>query len=62
MMADIGDSLMCFHIYSTEFSTNEKMISILVRSYKDILSFWREASKILDQRGKRSCHPHSPPV
>jgi hypothetical protein len=52
MMADIGDSLMCFHIYSTEFSANEKMNSILVRSYKDILSFWREASKILDQRGK----------
>jgi hypothetical protein len=52
MMVDIGDSLMCFHIYSAEFAANEKMNSILVRSYKDILNFWREASKILDQRGK----------
>jgi hypothetical protein len=53
MMEEIGVQLRCFHIYSQEFSTDKYFSVILCNSYRDILLFWRDASKILNQRGKR---------
>ncbi|PVH81019.1 hypothetical protein DL98DRAFT_654227 [Cadophora sp. DSE1049] len=53
MMADIGVQLQYFHIYSQEFAREKYMNGILFNSYRDILLFWRDASKILNQRGKR---------
>ncbi len=53
MMADIGVQLQYFHIYSREFASEKYMSGILFNSYRDILLFWRDASKILNQRGKR---------
>lgn len=53
MMADIGVQLQYFHIYSREFASEKYMSGILLNSYRDILLFWRDASKILNQRGKR---------
>ncbi|KAH6717311.1 hypothetical protein BKA61DRAFT_321465 [Leptodontidium sp. MPI-SDFR-AT-0119] len=53
MMADIGVQLQYFHIYSQEFSNDKYMCGVLFNSYRDILLFWRDASKILNQRGKR---------
>ena len=53
MMADIGIQLQCFHIYTREFASNRYMNGVLYNSYKDILLFWRDASKILNQKGKR---------
>lgn len=53
MMADIGVQLQYFHIYTREFATEKYLSNILCISYKDILLFWRDASKILNQRGKR---------
>lgn len=52
-MADIGLQLQYFHIYTTEFASDKGMHSVLYNSYKDILEFWRDASKVLNQRGKR---------
>ena len=52
-MADIGVQLQYFHIYTREFATDKYMNGILYNSYKDILLFWRDSSKILNQRGKR---------
>jgi len=53
MMEEIGVQLRCFHVYSQEFSTDKYFCGILCNSYRDILLFWRDASKILNQRGKR---------
>lgn len=53
MMADIGVQLQYFHIYTREFATNKNMSGVLYNSYRDILLFWRDASKILSQKGKR---------
>ncbi|KAL2060902.1 hypothetical protein VTL71DRAFT_8954 [Oculimacula yallundae] len=53
MMADIGVQLQYFHIYSQEFASDKYMNGVLFNSYRDILLFWRDASKILNQRGKR---------
>lgn len=53
MMEDIGVQLRCFHIYTREFATDKYLSGILCNSYRDILLFWRDASKILNQRGKR---------
>lgn len=53
MMADIGVQLHYFHIYTREFATDKYMNGLLYNSYKDILLFWRDSSKILNQRGKR---------
>jgi hypothetical protein len=53
MMADIGVQLQYFHIYTREFATDKYMSGTLCNSYRDILLFWRDASKILNQRGKR---------
>ena len=53
MMADVGLQLQCFHIYTREFASDRYMNGVLYNSYKDILLFWRDASKILNQRGKR---------
>jgi hypothetical protein len=52
-MADIGVQLQYFHIYTREFATDKYMSQTLGNSYRDILLFWRDASKILNQRGKR---------
>jgi hypothetical protein len=52
-MADIGVQLQYFHIYTREFATDKYMSGTLFNSYRDILLFWRDASKILNQRGKR---------
>jgi hypothetical protein len=53
MMADIGVQLQYFHIYTREFASEKYLSSILCNSYRDILLFWRDASKILNQKGKR---------
>jgi hypothetical protein len=53
MMEEIGIQLRCFHIYTREFATDKYLSDILCNSYRDILLFWRDASKILNQRGKR---------
>jgi hypothetical protein len=52
-MEEIGVQLRCFHIYTYEFSGDKYLSGILCNSYRDILLFWRDASKILNQRGKR---------
>lgn len=53
MMEEIGVQLRCFHIYTKEFAADKYLSGILCNSYRDILLFWRDASKILNQRGKR---------
>lgn len=53
MMADIGVQLQCFYIYTREFATEKFLSTILFTSYRDILFFWRDASKILNEKGKR---------
>lgn len=53
MMSDVGVQLQYFHIYSLEFAQEKYMNGVLFNSYRDILLFWRDASKILNQRGKR---------
>jgi hypothetical protein len=52
-MEEIGVQLRCFHIYTREFAADKYLSGILCNSYRDILLFWRDASKILNQRGKR---------
>ena len=53
MMADIGVQLQYFHIYTREFATDKDLSNVLCSSYRDILMFWRDASNILAQKGKR---------
>ncbi|KAK0101958.1 hypothetical protein ONS95_001233 [Cadophora gregata] len=53
MMADVGVQLQYFHIYSQGFAQEKSMNGILFNSYRDIILFLRDASKILNQRGKR---------
>lgn len=50
-MADVGLQLQYFHIYTREFASDKYMNNVLYNSYKDILWFWRDAAKVLNQRG-----------
>lgn len=51
-MADVGVQLQYFHIYTREFANEKYMSGILCKAYYDILSFWRDSSKILNRKGK----------
>ncbi|KAJ5746108.1 hypothetical protein N7520_011290 [Penicillium odoratum] len=48
-MSEIGNSLMCYAKISLAYETSNEVRACLVASYKNIVTFWATAAKILSQ-------------
>jgi hypothetical protein len=48
-MAEIGASLKCYAKFAVAYETSDEVRERLVASYRNIVSFWATATKLLDQ-------------
>src|ERR1700738_2437736 len=49
-MEDIGTLLQCYNLFSTAYAYSADVQNALVESYKNIVSFWQKASRLLDRK------------
>jgi hypothetical protein len=49
IMEDIGHLLQCYHLFSSAYASSFDIQNLLVESYKNIVSFWHKASKLLSR-------------
>lgn len=54
IMEEVGNSLDCYKHFATAYETSAEMQNLLVRTYKNIVSFWQDASKLLGKPAYRT--------
>lgn len=51
-MANIGNLLRCYELYSTAYHSSEDTQDLLFESYKNIIVFWQKAAGLLGRKSK----------
>lgn len=54
IMEDIGHLLQCYHLFSKAYQSSADVQNLLVESYKNIVSFWQKASKLLSKKAYKT--------
>jgi hypothetical protein len=50
IMEHIGHLLQCYHVFSMAYESSTNIQNALVESYKNIVSFWQKASRLLSRK------------
>jgi hypothetical protein len=51
-MAEIGNLLRCYGLFSTAYNSSEDIQDLLVETYKNIVVFWQKAAKLLSRKSE----------
>ena len=54
IMEAIGHLLQCYNLFSTAYESSADMQNALVESYKNIVSFWQKASRLLNRKAYKT--------